>query len=109
MRHETDKFVRDMRPPLGTISEPVITVTGQGSGTYVFFYKPTVAGKYQVSVRLGKGDVPGSPFESIVHPGKTHTEHCGVSGLGLLCAGTVPSFSHLDVFFRLVCGALLPT
>lgn len=61
-------------------------VVYQGSGTYVFFYKPTVAGNYQISVRLGNGDVPGSPFDSVVHPGKCHTAHCGVSGLGLLCA-----------------------
>lgn len=44
-------------------------VVYQGAGTFVFFYKPTLAGKYLVSVRLGQGDVPGSPFESFVEPG----------------------------------------
>lgn len=82
-----------------TDSEHVSTV--QGSGTYVFFYKPTVAGKYQVSVRLGRGDVPGSPFESIVHPGKTDTKHCGVSGLGLLCAGASPTSPYPDALLFL--------
>ena len=61
-------------------------VVYQGAGTFVFFYKPTLAGKYLVSVRLGVGDVPGSPFESIVEPGKTDPASCTASGLGLLCA-----------------------
>jgi hypothetical protein len=61
-------------------------VVYQGAGTFVFFYKPVLAGKYLVSVRLGSGDVPGSPFESYVEPGATDTVACSASGLGLLCA-----------------------
>jgi len=48
-------------------------VVYQGAGTFVFFYRPLIAGKYLVSVRLGNGDVPGSPFGSVVEAGKTHT------------------------------------
>jgi hypothetical protein len=61
-------------------------VVYQGAGTFIFFYRPQLAGKYLVSVRLGQGDVPGSPFESHVEPGKTDTASCSASGLGLLCA-----------------------
>ena len=61
-------------------------VVYQGSGTYVFLYRPVLAGRYRVSVRLGNGDVPGSPFESVVTAGATHTPSCTLSGLGLLCA-----------------------
>ena len=52
----------------------------------MFLYKPVAAGRYSVSVRLGNGDVPGSPFDSVVESGDTHTPSCAASGLGLLCA-----------------------
>jgi hypothetical protein len=70
-------------------------VVYQGAGTFVFFYRPLIAGKYLVSVRLGNGDVPGSPFGSVVEAGKTHTAACTASGLGLLCAeaGVEAAFS----------------
>jgi hypothetical protein len=64
----------------------VADVVYQGAGTFVFRYKPAIAGRYLVSVRLGNGDVPGSPFESVVSAGPTHTPSCTVAGLGLLCA-----------------------
>ena len=70
-------------------------VVYQGAGTYVFLYRPVLAGRYLVSVRLGNGDVPGSPFESVVSAGPTHTPSCTLSGLGLLCAeaGAAAEFS----------------
>ncbi|EKX46192.1 hypothetical protein GUITHDRAFT_163003 [Guillardia theta CCMP2712] len=52
-------------------------VVYKGSGTYFFFYTPILA---------GSGDVPGSPFESVVEPGKTETTSCTASGMGLLCS-----------------------
>jgi len=44
------------------------TAAGHAAGVYEVQYRPDIAGQYDVSVKYGGDQVPGSPFKVAVNP-----------------------------------------
>jgi hypothetical protein len=70
------------------------SVRDDSNGSYLVIFDPTIAGPYDLHIRLRGSEVAGSPFRTIVEAGATSTAHSEATGSGLLgcVVGSAASF-----------------